>query len=151
MARYNAETKGGDKCEYVEDVKGGEKCEYIEPVADEVMYQQATSQCNVLRGALQNQECSEETRKAIVKIVKDILNSFNNTAEIKRRKEQIYLENPEFFPKESALVRAKMKIKPHLEAVKSEIKERRSHKVKPEDRISGTVAADRLVEGIERG
>lgn len=153
LLRYERDTANA-KCEV--DAPRGYKCEYeetgkCEVLAEDVMYDMATTQCGVLRPVLQNSQCSDETRKAVIDIVKNILRSFQDTDEIKKRKEQIFLENPDFFPKESALITAKRAIKPHLEQVKSEIQKRRSQKVKPEDRISGTVASDRMVEGIERG
>ena len=117
---------------------------------DEEMYEKATSQCNVLRVVLQNPQCSDETRKSVVDIIKNILNSFGNGSDIKKMKEQIYLENPDFFPKEAELIKAKIKVRENAEQRKSEIKERLKSK-KPEDRISGVVASDILVEGIKLG
>lgn len=117
---------------------------------DERMYEKATSQCNVLRPVLKNPQCSEETRKSIVNIIQNILNSFGNSNDIKKMKEQIYLENPDFFPKEAELLKAKMKVRKNIEEIKPEIKKRLQSK-KPEDRISGVVAADKLVEGVKLG
>ena len=126
--------------------------EISESALGERMYNKATSQCKVLHPALNNPQCNDETRKSLISIIRNILSEFpSNGKEIKRRKEQIYLENPDFFPKESELIRAKMKLKPHLEAVKSDIKQRRAKKIKPADRISGTVIPGLMIEGIQKG
>ncbi|MBP5485860.1 MAG: hypothetical protein J6Y07_04105 [Alphaproteobacteria bacterium] len=130
-----------------EEIDGGK----YEILAEDDMYERATSQCEVLRPVLQNSQCSDETRKSVIGIIKNILGLFYDTDEIKKRKEQIFLENPDFFPKEAAIVRAKRNLVPHLEQLKARIQNQQSKKIKPEDRISGTVASDRLVEGIERG
>ena len=122
-----------------------------EILAEDAMYDMATSQCHALRPALQHPECNEKTREAIIFIIKNILNSFQDTNEIKKRKEQIFLENPDFFPMEADLINTKNQLRPRLENLKQEIQQRHSRSIRPQDRISGVVAGDRLVEGVERG
>ena len=125
---------------------------YIQEIpADEIMYELATRQCNVLRSAIQHPDCDADTRQTLISMVKNILNSFSNTDEIKKRKEQIYVENPDFFPREAALVKAKNQLRPHLERLKSEIQQRRSRPMRPQDRISGVIAGDRIADGIRMG
>ena len=122
-----------------------------EITAHEHMYELATRQCNVLRSAIQHPDCDADTRQTLISMVKNILNSFSNTDEIKKMKEQIYIENPDFFPREAALVNAKNQLRPHLERLKSEIQLRRSRPIRPQDRISGVVAGDRIADGIRMG
>ena len=137
---------------YIKELPSLEIHDKVEVIPDaDVMYQQATSQCNVLLPALQNPQCSDETRESVISIVKEILDSFYDTDEIKKRKGQIYLENPDFFPREASLIRAKMAIKSHMDDLKSEIRQRRTRKVKSEDGISNDVGGDILAQGIQMG
>ena len=64
------------------------------------MYDEATRQCDVLRPVLQNPQCDDKTRETVIGIIKDILRKYDDTNEINKRKEQIFFENPEFFPKD---------------------------------------------------
>ena len=137
----------GAKYEIVDD----DKVFIQEITAHEHMYELATRQCNVLRSAIQHPDCDADTRQTLISMVKNILNSFSNTDEIKKAKEQIYVENPDFFPREAALVNAKNQLRPHLERLKSEIQQRRLRPIKPQDRISGVVAGDRIADGIRMG
>ena len=150
----------------------GAKVIYVEDTADKVIYAttitladkeivvdqnivtEIKNQFDLMRPVIQNQNCHDDIRKSVINLILNWTNNFVdkhiNSADKEVLKEHIYLQNPDFFPKESAFIKAKLKAKQNIEKIKPEIKKRLQEK-KLADRISGVVAADKLAEGVRMG
>lgn len=125
-----------------------------EIVVGEYIVTEIKNQFDLMRPVIQNPNCHDDIRKSVINLILNWTNNFVdrhiNNADKEVLKEYIYLNNPDFFPKESALIKAKLNTKQKIEKIKPEIK-KRLQGIKTEDRISGVVAADKLAEGVRMG
>lgn len=125
-----------------------------EIVVGEYIVTEIKNQFDLMRPVIQNPNCHDDIRKSVINLILNWTNNFvdrhTNNADKEVLKEYIYLKNPDFFPKESAFIKAKLNTKQKIEKIKPEIK-KRLQGIKTEDRISGVVAADKLAEGVRMG
>ena len=121
----------------------------------EEILENAHNRCNLLRPVLNNPMCDEETKHFLSRGITDLIEQKADFYQIPAKDlhimlDDVYSKNPDFFPNEAPLAKERIEIRSHLEERKAQARARLKA-TKPEDRISGTVAVDLMLEGIEKG
>ena len=159
--------QGSDKVEYIEE-KGSGKVEYIPEngipegakfedvyIPTEEILEKAHNRCELLRPVLNNPMCDEETKAFLRQGITDLIKQKSNQYQVPEKDlniilDDIYSKNPDFFPEEAPMAKERIEIRAHIEERKAQVRARLK-KTKTINRISGVVAVDRMLKGINDG